>query len=121
MQRPRAAHRVLVVDLVARSVRCLEESPFGGVEPYIQRLHSNVEMRDLCSTHDRDIGVGAARNPGHRYLRGAYTATSRNLSYATSDLAVDFVAVKFLVRIMSSAGGPNRWLTCQEPAGQGTE
>ena len=93
MQRAGTSHRVLVVDLVARPVGRLEESSLPGVELQPQRLHGDLEVRRLRSTHDRNVVVGAAGDPGHRDVCRAHAPARGHLAHAACDLAIDVVAV----------------------------
>ena len=107
MQRARSSQRVLVVDLVTRPVRFLEERAVRRVGPRSQGLDRNVELLRLAGADDRNITVRAARDPRHGDMRRAHATIGRQFSHAARYFDVDGVTVEVLVDIL---GGTRR--TC---------
>src|SRR5438045_434379 len=117
MQRAGTSHRVLVVDLVARPVGRLEEGPLRRIKPQTERLHGDVEVSRLRGTHDRNVTVGAAGHPGHRDVCRAHAPARGDFAHAPCDLAINVVAVVFLVEVVRGArggGGTARQETARE-------
>ena len=109
MQRAGTSYRVLIVDLVTRPVRHLEKGPLASIELQPERLHGDLEVRRLRSTHDRNIVVGTARDPGHRNVRRAHAPAHRHLPHAACDLAIAGERARF------GLSGVNFGLFCSTP------
>src|SRR5258708_36915039 len=105
MQRAGTSHRVLVIDLVARSVGRLKEGPLRRIKPQGERFHGDVEVSRLRGTHDRNVTVGAAGYPGHRDVGRAPAPARGDFAHAPRDLAINVIAVVFLVEVVSRARG----------------
>src|SRR5258708_20006341 len=105
MQRAGASHRVLVVDLVARPVGRLEEGPLRRIKPQGERLRGDVEVSRLRGTHDRNVTVGVAGYPGHRDVCRAHAPARGDFAHAPRDLAINVIAVVFLVEVVRGARG----------------
>src|SRR5947207_14572861 len=63
--------------------------------------------------------VGAAGDPDHRHVCRAHAPARGHLAYAECDLAIDVVAVVFLVDVVRRPRGTG--VAREEPAREGTE
>src|SRR5262249_4201660 len=97
MERARAPHWILVVDFVTRPIWRLQKSPLLGLESQCQRIDGRVHMRDLCGTHDRNVVVGTPCHPSHGDMCRSHAMTRSYLAHTAYDLAIDIVAVVFLI------------------------